>query len=226
MNGKAIQILISGTGSNSINIIQACQTGLLRGIGRVSQVLSNKPAPGLDQAQTLGVTTTLVDETKYQSTSAFEHKLIDSIEQQPCDLLVLAGFMRILSAEFVAHFAGRIINIHPSLLPRFKGLNTHQRALDANDRYHGTTVHLVIPDLDAGPVIAQAQLNIDHEDTAKTLKKRVQALEYKLYPWCIKQVLSGAVHLSPDTVKWSPESNIIKGKTLWTEHDMMDITDI
>jgi phosphoribosylglycinamide formyltransferase-1 len=113
---------------------------------------------------------------------------------------VLAGFMRILSPEFVKHFAGRIINIHPSLLPAYKGLNTHQRALNAGESHHGVSVHLVIPDLDAGPIIGQAQLNIEPHDTAASLQQRVQAMEYKLYPFCLALIASGQVQLSADTV--------------------------
>ncbi len=196
-----IQILISGTGSNAINIAHQFKNGQLSGLGEISQVISNRPkAQGLNTAQELGLATLCVDHQDYEDKAAFETALIHAIDSKPCDLIVLAGFMRVLSPEFVSHYAGRIINIHPSLLPAYKGLNTHQRVLDAGETHHGVSVHLVIPDLDAGPLIGQAILNIKSDDTAETLRQRIQAMEYWLYPHCLQLILSGDIQLMTDRV--------------------------
>lgn len=196
-----IQILISGAGTNAINIAQEAQQGCLQGLVQISQVLSNNPsAKGLSSARQMGISTTCIDHKLANSRAEFEQSLITAIESAPCDLLILAGFMRILSPAFVQHFAGKIINIHPSLLPAYKGLNTHQRALDANEAHHGVSVHLVIPDLDAGPIIGQAQLNIHPTDTAESLQKRIQSMEYWLYPHCLAFIASGQVQLNADTI--------------------------
>ncbi|HBF06727.1 MAG: phosphoribosylglycinamide formyltransferase [Pseudomonadota bacterium] len=196
-----IQILISGTGSNALNIAKEVQQGVLKGLGEITQVISNRPtAKGLAASQEMGINTACVDHKDYETKADFEAALIAKIEEKPYDIIVLAGFMRILSAEFVSHFAGKVINIHPSLLPDYKGLNTHQRVLDAGEKHHGVTVHLVIPDLDAGPIIGQAMLNINEDDSAESLHRRIQAMEYWLYPQCLRMILSGEIQLEADRV--------------------------
>lgn len=194
------QVLISGKGTNALNIVHKVQQGALPGL-TISQALCNNPsAPGIQMLRELGLPTKLVNHKDFDDRAHFELALTNAINQQPCDLLILAGFMRILSAEFVSRFAGKMVNIHPSLLPAHKGLHTHQRALDAGDKIHGVSVHLVTPDLDAGPVIGQAVLQVGDEKCARTLEQRIQQMEYWLYPQCLGLIASGGVKLMSDSV--------------------------
>jgi len=188
-NKQNIVILISGRGSNMMSIVDAVNDGTLN--VNVAAIISNRPdAAGLDFAEQQGIHNTVIDHKLYDSREQFDQKLASEIDQFSPDLLVLAGFMRILTAEFVEHFSGRLINIHPSLLPRFKGLNTHQRAIDAGDKEHGASVHIVTPELDDGPVILQARVPVLANDDASTLAKRVLEQEHKLYPDAIKKLLT------------------------------------
>lgn len=147
-------------------------------------VLSNDPeAGGLAKAQAMGVPTAVVDHRAYgKDRAAFENKIDGILREHDVDIICLAGFMRILGAEFVAGWEGRMLNIHPSLLPKYKGLNTHQRALDAGDAFHGCSVHLVTAALDDGPILGQAEIATKNDDTAETLAARVLRIEHKLYP--------------------------------------------
>ena len=188
-NKQNIVILISGRGSNMMSIVDAVNDGTLN--VNVAAIISNRPdAAGLDFAEQQGIHNTVIDHKLYDSREQFDQKLASEIDQFSPDLLVLAGFMRILTAEFVEHFSGRLINIHPSLLPKFKGLNTHQRAIDAGDKEHGASVHIVTPELDDGPVILQARVPVLANDDASTLAKRVLEQEHKLYPDAIKKLLT------------------------------------
>lgn len=188
-NKQNIVILISGRGSNMKSIVDAVNDGTLN--VNVAAIISNRPdAAGLDFAEQQGIHNTVIDHKLYDSREQFDQKLASEIDRFSPDLLVLAGFMRILTAEFVEHFSGRLINIHPSLLPKFKGLNTHQRAIDAGDKEHGASVHIVTPELDDGPVILQARVPVLANDDASTLAKRVLEQEHKLYPDAIKKLLS------------------------------------
>ena len=193
-------VLISGSGSNLQAILNACgqsetATGSLRISGQVVGVLSNKAdAYGLQRAQLAGVPTAVLAHTDYADRGAFDAAMLKQIELWQPDVVVLAGFMRILSTEFVHALHGRLINIHPSLLPKYKGLHTHQRALEAGDPVHGCSVHFVTPELDGGPVIAQAVVNVESTDTVETLAARVHQAEHQLYPtvlaWLADQRLS------------------------------------
>lgn len=188
-NKPNIVILISGRGSNMKSIVDAVNDGALN--VNVAAIISNRPdAAGLEFAEQQGIHNTVIDHKLYDSREQFDQKLASEIDRFSPDLLVLAGFMRILTAEFVEHFSGRLINIHPSLLPKFKGLNTHQRAIDAGDTEHGASVHIVTPELDDGPVILQARVPVLANDNASTLAKRVLEQEHKLYPDAIKKLLS------------------------------------
>jgi len=192
----AIQILISGQGTNCINIATAIESGCLSGLAHISQVIANRPqAVGLAKSANIGLATAAVDHTTFASTSQFEHALIQQIEHYPADLIVLAGFMRVLSPEFVNHFQNKIINIHPSLLPLYPGLHTHARALKNQDTHHGVSVHLVTAELDAGPILGQTSLAIDAHDSVDSLQARIQRLEYTLYPEIIAQIASGRIQL-------------------------------
>jgi phosphoribosylglycinamide formyltransferase 1 len=191
---KNIVILISGSGSNMAAIVQAAQQqDWQREFGAsVAAVISNRPgAAGLQLAQSLGVTTQLLDHRSFESREAFDAALMQVIDGYQPALVVLAGFMRILTPGFVSHYAGRLINIHPSLLPAFTGLNTHQRAIDAGCTEAGCTVHQVTAELDHGPILAQAAVPVLADDTAETLAARVLVEEHRLYPQAVRDWLQG-----------------------------------
>jgi len=219
-----LQILISGTGSNALSIIRATQSGHLQSLAIVEQVIANTTtAKGLQLAAEHSIDTHCVAHAQFESKAEFEQALLQQINAKPCDLLVLAGFMRVLSADFIDNFNCKIINIHPSLLPKFKGLNTHQRVLDAAQTQHGISVHLVIADLDAGPILGQAKLEVYPHDTVQSLQQRIQVMEHWLYPYCIKLIASGEIHLKPNTLAQNQAVpfHAHTGVTLWTEQDIL-----
>lgn len=184
----AIVILISGRGSNMISIVEAMQDGRLP--ITVAAVISNRPdAAGLDYAKQLNIATAVIDHKDFETRENFDQVLAQKIDNYSPDLVVLAGFMRILTTEFVEQFAGKLINIHPSLLPKFKGLDTHQRAIDAGEKEHGASVHFVTPELDDGPVVLQASVAVFENDSAKTLAARVLEQEHTLYPEAIRKLI-------------------------------------
>ncbi len=178
---KSIVVLISGNGSNLQAVIDQCEQGKIN--GRVSLVISNKAdAYGLTRASQAGIPTAVVDHKDYPDRDSYDAQLRATIDQVKPDLIVLAGFMRILTPGLVQHFAGKMLNIHPSLLPKYKGLHTHQRAIEAGDEEHGCSVHFVTADLDGGPVILQAKVPVFSQDTTETLAQRVQEQERQIYP--------------------------------------------
>ena len=187
---KNIVILISGRGSNMMAIAQACA-----GDGwnaRIAAVISNRPdAAGLANAVRRGIATAVVDHRAHADRAAFDAALAEAIDAFAPDLVVLAGFMRILSAEFVNRYAGRMLNIHPSLLPAFTGLHTHRRAIEAGCKLAGATVHVVTPELDHGPIVAQAAVPVLEGDTEETLAARVTAAEHILYPRVVRWWVDG-----------------------------------
>ena len=180
-----VGIFASGSGSNAVALIKAMQSGKVAAEPAV--VFSNNPDAGvLQKATQLGVPTESVDHKPYKGDrSAFEAQVSSVIAPYNLDLICNAGFMRILTADFVKSWDGRMLNIHPSLLPKYPGLNTHQRAMDAGDKIAGCTVHVVIPELDAGPILGQRQVPIFPDDTAQALAARVLVEEHKLYPECL-----------------------------------------
>jgi phosphoribosylglycinamide formyltransferase 1 len=182
---KNIVILISGRGSNMEAVVRAAQSQGWP--ARIAAVISNRPdAKGLDFARAHGIATAVVANKDYASRAEFDAALQETIDQFAPDLVVLAGFMRILTARFVEHYGGRMLNIHPSLLPLFPGLGTHQQALDAGETEHGATVHFVTAELDHGPVVAQARVPVLPGDTEDTLAARVLVEEHKLYPHAVR----------------------------------------
>lgn len=186
----SIVILISGRGSNMVSILDAIDSGDLP--VTVAAVISNRPnAPGLAFAQKANIPTTTIDHKEFDSRESFDQALAKEIDKYSPNLVILAGFMRILTAEFVVHFSGKLINIHPALLPKFKGLNTHQRAIDAGEKEHGASVHMVTPELDEGPVVLQARVAVLANDTAESLAARVLEQEHKLYPAAINKLIEG-----------------------------------
>ncbi len=189
---KSIVILISGRGSNMQAILEA------RLPLTVAAVISNEPrAAGLAIAHGHGVATRVIDHRAHSSRAAFEAALAREIDVFGPDLVVLAGFMRILGDDFVRHYAGRLINIHPSLLPAFTGLNTHRRALEAGVKIHGCSVHFVTPQLDHGPIVIQAAVPVLPGDSEDSLAARVLEQEHRIYPQAIRWFCDGRLELTP-----------------------------
>jgi phosphoribosylglycinamide formyltransferase-1 len=190
-----LAILISGQGSNMVAIAQACRDGRIP--AEVAAVIADTPqAGGIRRAQEMGLPARIIDRRAMQGDgkpdrTAFEAALVAAIDACAADFVILAGFMRVLSPAFVARFTGRMLNIHPSLLPRHKGLDTHARALAAGDTEHGASVHFVTPELDGGPVLAQAVVAIQPGDDVASLSGRVHAVEHKLYPMVIEWLVRG-----------------------------------
>lgn len=178
---KRIVVLISGNGSNLQAIIDACKLKKIN--GTLSAVFSNKAdAFGLERAREAGIPAHALTASQFADRAAFDRELIQEIDAYAPDLVVLAGYMRILSPEFVAHYSGRLINIHPSLLPKYPGLNTHRQVLENGDEEHGTSVHFVTDELDGGPVILQAKIPVFEGDDEDEITARVQHQEHAIYP--------------------------------------------
>jgi len=222
-----LQLLISGAGSNAQAIMQACQQpqGSLSRTCRVQQLISNRvDAGGLAKATANNILANVVV-SKTTSQALFEAKLLEQLNRAPMDILVLAGFMKILSAQFIEQCPCPILNIHPSLLPAYKGLDTYRRALADQQAYHGVSVHLVTAELDDGPILAQIQLAINPDDTVDSLKTRVQRLEHWLYPKCLHLIGSGQIQLTKATVEFMSNDfqNTTSARTfLWQEQDILN----
>ncbi|WP_028669575.1 phosphoribosylglycinamide formyltransferase [Saccharospirillum impatiens] len=190
-----IVVLISGGGSNLQSLLDQCQAGILD--AQIGAVISNRPdAFGLSRARQAGVKALTLDHTDFTERAAFDRALAELVDAQQPDLIVLAGFMRILTDDFVKQFAGKMINIHPSLLPLYPGLNTHQRALDAGDSKAGATVHFVTAELDGGPAIARVEVDITDQDNAESLARKVLTQEHKLYPAVVDWFVKGRLSLN------------------------------
>lgn len=193
-------VLISGRGSNLSAILQATRASDYPAM--VVGVVSNKAeAAGLQLARDGGIPVSVVPNADYPDRASYDQALQSAVDAYAPDLVILAGFMRILTPGFVAHYAGRIINIHPSLLPSFTGLHTHQRALDAGVRLHGCTVHFVTAELDHGPIIVQAAVPVHDDDDAETLAARVLALEHRLYPQAVRWFAENRLHIIGERVR-------------------------
>ena len=191
---KSIVILISGRGSNMEAIVRAPLPG-----ARIGAVISNRPdAQGLQFAAAHGIATAVVDHKAFPSREAFDAALSAEIDRHAPDLVVLAGFMRVLTDGFVRHYEGRLLNIHPSLLPSFPGLHTHRRAIEAGVRIHGATVHFVTPTLDCGPVVVQAAVPVLPDDDEARLAARVLQQEHRIYPQAVRWFVEGRLTLSGD----------------------------
>lgn len=190
----AVVALISGRGSNLQAIIDAAADGSLPAVIRA--VISNRPgADGLGRAARAGIPTTVVDHTRYPDRAGFDAALQQAVDRYQPALVVLAGFMRVLTPDFVAHYHGRMLNIHPSLLPRFRGLHTHERALAEGATEHGASVHFVTDDLDGGPVVLQARVPVLAGDTPERLAARVLVQEHRIYPEVIRWVAEGLLRM-------------------------------
>ncbi|UCH17463.1 MAG: phosphoribosylglycinamide formyltransferase [Burkholderiales bacterium] len=196
---KSIVILISGRGSNMQAIVNACAAE--HWPARVAAVISNRPqAAGLAFAAAHGIATAVVDHEAFATREGFDDALANAIDAHAPDLVVLAGFMRILGPRFVTRYEGRMLNIHPSLVPAFPGLRTHERALEAGCKVHGATVHFVTTSLDHGPIVAQAVVPVLPGDTAETLAARVLEREHVLYPRAVHWFIVGELHTAAGIV--------------------------
>ena len=203
---KNIVILISGRGSNMEALIAARDAGRLP--VNIAAVISNRPAAkGLETAAQAGIVTHYIDHKAFAGREAFDAALAECIDQFAPDLVVLAGFMRILTEGFVRHYEGRLMNIHPSLLPSFPGLHTHQRALEEGVRIHGCTVHFVTPTLDHGPVIIQAAIPVLDGDSEDDLAARILIQEHKIYPQAVRWFAEGRLHLEHGRVRLAAALN-------------------
>lgn len=195
-------VLISGSGSNLQAIMDACRNHSLN--AEVVQVISNRAdAFGLIRAQKAAIPTQVLDHKKFSDRDGFDAALANLIDQCQPDFIVLAGFMRILTPSFVERFLGKLINIHPSLLPKYPGLDTHARALASGDSEHGATVHFVTPTVDAGPPIVQGVLDVLPNDSVDTMKARIHQLEHVIYPHALNQLVKGNVCYSPNRAHWT-----------------------
>ncbi len=207
-----IAVLISGSGSNLQAIIdhQKQHTETYQ----ISLVISNKAhVYGLTRAKDASIPTELIDHTLFATRESFDQALQKKLDNAQVDLIVLAGFMRILTPQFTQHFLGKMINIHPSLLPKYTGLNTHQRALNAGDTEHGLSIHFVTPELDSGPIILQAKIPITSQDTVETLKEKVHQKEHLAYPQVIEWFSEGKLALK-DNQAWFEQTVLTKPQQL------------
>jgi len=190
-----VVVLLSGTGSNLQALIDSTRTG--DSPVRICVVISNRAdAYGLQRAKDAGIATAVLDHKAFDGREAFDAALVELIDGYRPQLVVLAGFMRILSAGFVRHYQGRLLNIHPSLLPKYKGLHTHQRALEAGDAEHGCSVHFVTEELDGGPLVVQAVIPVELDDTPEGLAQRVHSQEHLIYPLAVRWFAEGRLRLS------------------------------
>ncbi|OZY40142.1 phosphoribosylglycinamide formyltransferase [Pseudomonas fragi] len=189
-----VVVLLSGTGSNLQALIDS--DDVKASPATIRAVISNRAdAYGLQRAKDAGIDTRVLDHKAFEGREAFDAALIEVIDEFKPQLVVLAGFMRILSADFVRHYQGRLLNIHPSLLPKYKGLHTHQRALEAGDGEHGCSVHFVTEELDGGPLVVQAVIPVESDDSPHSLAQRVHAQEHRIYPLAVRWFAEGRLSL-------------------------------
>ena len=189
-----VVVLLSGTGSNLQALIDSDDVNASP--ATIRAVISNRAdAYGLQRAKDAGIDTRVLDHKAFEGREAFDAALIKVIDEFNPKLVVLAGFMRILSADFVRHYQGRLLNIHPSLLPKYKGLHTHQRALEAGDREHGCSVHFVTEELDGGPLVVQAVIPVESDDSPHSLAQRVHTQEHRIYPLAVRWFAEGRLSL-------------------------------
>ena len=199
MARKRVAILISGRGSNMSALIEAASA--LDYPAEISLVVSNKPgAGGLETAKSKSIATATVDHTAYKSREEFEAELSQQLARAKIDIICLAGFMRVLTGSFVKKWQGRILNIHPSLLPAYKGVDTHARALAAGETMHGCSVHFVVPELDSGPIVMQAEVPVLKGDDEKTLARRVLEAEHRIYPAALRLLAEGRLTIEGERV--------------------------
>lgn len=215
VTNKSIVVLVSGDGSNLQTILDAVASGRIPSPANISAVISNVPnAFALERANKIGIPTEVVDHTDFATREAFDERLQMVIDNYNPDLVVLSGFMRLLTESFVMHYQGRMLNIHPSLLPKYRGLNTHKRALEAGDTRHGASVHFVTPDLDSGPVIVQAFVHIVKDDTVESLAERVLKEEHIIYPLVISWFVEGTLSMQDGDIIYN--DGVLSAPIIWS----------
>ena len=198
---KKIVVLISGSGSNLEAIIESCAAKMIN--GRVIQVISNNPdAYGLTRASKFNIASKIIDHKKFSSRIDFENSLEEFLDKLSPDLVVLAGFMRILGPKITSKFFNKMINLHPSLLPKYPGLNTHEKVLENKDPRHGISIHFVSSKLDAGPLIAQGLIDINKDETLENMIKRIHKIEHLLLPEIINEICNENIYLDNNEVKY------------------------
>lgn len=203
---KRIIVLISGSGTNLQAIIDAVNSNQIN--AQIVNVISNRAdAYGLERASKAGIATSILKHQEFDNREAFDNAMINIIDPLNPDLIVLAGFMRILSLDFVEHYYGKLINIHPSLLPAYKGLNTHKRVLEAGDNEHGCSVHFVTDELDDGPVIIQGKVQVSTQDSIELLQQKVHTMEHKIYPLAVEWFCAERLH-------WTNQGVMLDSKLL------------
>lgn len=208
-----VVVLISGSGSNLQALIDQIAAG--ENPARIAAVISNRSdAYGLQRAQAAGIATLVLDHKAFSDRAAFDQALAAAIDGFAPQLVVLAGFMRILSGDFVRHYQGRLLNIHPSLLPKYKGMHTHQRAIDDGEQEHGCSVHFVTEELDGGPLVVQAVVPILAGDTAESLAQRVHVQEHRIYPLAVCWFAQGRVRLHAQGATLDGQLLAASGKVL------------
>lgn len=213
----SLVVLISGSGSNLQAIIDAIKNNDLN--AEIKVVISNQAnATGLERASRENIKTHIVDHKQFPDRGSFDQAMIEIIDPLKPDLVVLAGFMRILSNDFIDHFHNRLINIHPSLLPKYKGLNTHKLAIDNNDAIHGASVHYVSHELDSGPVVIQAEIPVLDTDKAESLASRVLQEEHKIYPMVIKMISEGRLTFDKDQLNL--DNRLLTKPLLWKDNQL------
>ncbi len=219
MARKSIVVLISGSGTNLQAIIDAVNDGRID--ADITAVISNRAdAKGLQRAQQAAVDTVVVDPAGHDDRDSYDQALIAAIDRFHPDLIALAGFMRILSERFIEHYKNRILNIHPSLLPEFKGLHTHRRVLEAGKHLHGCSVHFVSNELDSGPVVIQAEVPVLEDDTEAALAARVLQQEHKIYPTAIAWYVDGRLELNGNDVLL--DNRVMKRPALWKADQLIE----
>ena len=198
---KKIVVLISGSGSNLEAIIESCAAKMIN--GRVIQVISNNPdAYGLTRASKFNIASKIIDHKKFSSRIDFENSLEEFLDKLSPDLVVLAGFMRILGPKITSKFFNKMINLHPSLLPKYPGINTHEKVLENKDPCHGISIHYVSSELDAGPLIAQGLIDINKDETLENMIKRIHKIEHLLLPEIINEICNENIYLDNNEVKY------------------------
>ena len=191
---KKIVVLISGNGSNLQAIIDHCESGNIN--GEITCVVSNKDdAYGIQRAEASNIKTEIINEDKFESRKDYNEELFNLLLNLNADLIVLAGFMKILNEKTANYFFGKIINIHPSLLPKYPGLNTHTKVIDNKEKYHGVSIHYVSSQLDAGPLIAQGQIIVNKDESVERLEERIHKVEHMIYPEVIKLICDNKIYL-------------------------------
>ena len=213
-----LAVLISGRGSNMMKLAEAIAADQLN--ARIAIVISNQQCAAITHAANLGIQTKVIERQNFTTRHDHDRAIQDVITSSSVDYVFLAGYMAILGHDFTTAFAGRLINIHPSLLPHFKGLDTHQRAIEAQAKYHGATVHLVTAELDDGPIILQARLSILLEDDADRLAARVLQLEHYLYTFVLKCLCESHLTLFADRVTWHNVDRALQFASADSRHDL------